>query len=101
MIKMRPETPLYADLDMKEIDSDIEATLAKLRWVELEKEEEYEEAEIMDRTEHTDRDNLDIVDIESRLVWNESDNTIDMGRVKATDMRGNKRIKLPPALESK
>ena len=57
---MRPEIALYADLDMTEIDSDIEATLAKLRWIELEKEEEYEEGEIIDRTEHSDKDNMDI-----------------------------------------
>ena len=31
----------------------------------------------------------------------ECDNSIDMGRVRATDMRGNKRINLPPPLEDK
>ena len=101
MTKMRPETAIYSDLDWTEIDSDIEATLAKLRWTEMEKENEYEEAEIMDRTEHSDRDKMDLVEMESRLVWNESDNSIDMGRAKATDMRGNKRIKLPPELDNK
>ena len=101
MTKMKPETAIYSDLDWTEIDSDIEATLAKLRWTEMEKENEYEEAEIMDRTEHSDRDKMDFVEMESRLVWNESDNSIDMGRAKATDMRGNKRIKLPPELDNK
>ena len=79
MTQMRPETTIYADLNMVEIDSDIEATLAKLRLTEMEKEEEYNEVEIMDRTEHSDRERIDIVDIESILVWNECDNNIDMG----------------------
>ena len=88
-------------MNLTEIDSYIEGTLAKLRLTELEKEDEYEEVKIMDRTEHCDRDNIDIIDIESRLVWNETDNSINMGRLKATDMRVNKRIKVPPALEDK
>ena len=101
MVKMRPETAIYADLNMTEIESDIEATLAKLRWIEMEKEDELEEAEIMDRLEHSDKENMDNVEMEARLIWNESDNSIDMGRAKATDMKGNKRIKLPPALSEK
>ena len=55
----------------------------------------------MDRTEHSDRDKIDIIETESRLVLNEWDNSIDMGRVRATDMRGNKRINLPPPLDEK
>ena len=101
MIKLRPETALYSDLNIIEIESDIEATLCKLRWTEMEKDEEYEEVEIIDRAEHSDRSNIDFIEIVSRLVWNESDNSIDMGRVKSTDMRGNKRIKLPPPLDPK
>ena len=68
---------------------------------EKEKVNEYNEAEVMDRIEHSDRDKIDLIETELRLVWNEWDNSIDMGRVRATDMRGNKRINLPPPLDEK
>ena len=101
MTKMRPETALYADLDSTATESDIQATLAKLRWIERENETELEEAEVMDNIENSDKDKFDKVELESRCVWNESDNSIDMGRARATDLRGNKRINLPQPLDPK
>ena len=44
MKKKQSETALYADLNMIEIDSDIESTLAKLRWIKMENEDEFDEA---------------------------------------------------------
>ena len=67
----------------------------------MEKEDELEEAEIMDNLENSDREKMDLIDNEARCVWNEADNSVDMGRVRATDLRGNKRICLPQPLDPK
>ena len=57
-----------------------------------------ETGEKMDKIKHTNEDKLDNIDMESRLVWNHIDNTVDMGRLKATDLRENNRIILPQSL---
>ena len=100
MTSLRPETALYSNLDMLSINTDLEATAAKLRWYEMELMNELEEAEQMETAERADKEKTDFIEIELRYIWNESDNTIDMGRLKATDLRGNKRITLPPPLKS-
>ena len=40
---------------------------------------------------------MELFDLKARVIWNQADGTIDMDRVRAADLRGNKRINHPAA----
>ena len=70
---------------------------SKFRWekkIILEEDLGDEEIQLTD----VEKEEQEIQEASSRSIYDHNTNTVDMGRKKATEMKGNRTVKLPDAL---
>ena len=101
VLNLRPEFSIYDKIDYKRMNEEFNTTLTKIRWDRISRDGEDDETTNLDETwmrqqqqemkEELERED----DARSRMTYDSSSRTIDMGARRATDMSHNTRLILP------
>ena len=90
-LKLDPKFAVYQTLLEEDFECEIESTFAKLRWSRKDNIGEEEDIELTEE----EQENLDIIDAKSRQPYDYESHSMDMRRLRATDVKLNSEIILP------
>ena len=98
VLKLPPKFCLEPKLDEEEFILELEKMNTKLRYdgKGKHKEDFEEEKEEKDEEEKKIEEISDILEMETRKIFDEENMTLDMRKQRVTDMKGNTNVKLPP-----